>query len=150
MLIESPTTIDSSISLTISKANIISLTKNFVENEKIVETQTISSKFSDEAGIVSSGTRLWSSFGYDSKQTNNFNMSKVNCPVNTIIYIDQAYLTVKNNKKMYYADIFFGGGQVTEALIPPENISNYVCKEREVKLVSPRYDPSTGGFLGLN
>ena len=40
-------------------------------------------------------------------------------------------------------------GQVIEALNPPENISSYVCKERETKLVRPRYDPTTGDFLGL-
>ena len=40
-------------------------------------------------------------------------------------------------------------GHVAEALNLLEDISNYVCKEREVKLIRLRYDPSTGDFLGL-
>ena len=31
----------------------------------------------------------------------------------------------------------------------PEEVSSYVLKEREVKLISPKYEPSTGEFLGL-
>ena len=102
-----------------------------------METQIIASKFSDKTGLVSS-----------TEQTNNFNMAKVNYPENAIIYINQVYLTGKNNKKMYYAD-FFILDQVIEALNSHENITNYVCKEKEVKLIRPRYDPSTGDFLGL-
>ena len=49
---------------------------------------------------------------------------------------------------MYYADYVILG-QVTEALNPSENISSYVCKERETKLVRPRYDPTTNDFVGL-
>ena len=49
---------------------------------------------------------------------------------------------------MYYADYVILG-QVIEALNPSENISSYVCKERETKLVRPRYDPTTDDFLGL-
>ena len=49
---------------------------------------------------------------------------------------------------MFYADYVILG-QVIEALNSPENISNYVCKERETKLVRRKYDPSTGDFLGL-
>lgn len=49
---------------------------------------------------------------------------------------------------MYYADYLLIG-QIIEASNPPENIDTYVCKEREVKLVRPRYEVSTGEFLGL-
>ena len=50
---------------------------------------------------------------------------------------------------MYYVDYFLIG-QIIEASIPPENIDTYVCKEREVKLVRPKYDVSSGEFLGLH
>ena len=43
---------------------------------------------------------------------------------------------------MYYAD-FFLIGQIIEAINPPENVSNYVCKDREVMLFKPRFDVST-------
>ena len=31
----------------------------------------------------------------------------------------------------------------------PEDIRNYVCREREVKFYRPQYDPQSGQFLGL-
>ena len=42
---------------------------------------------------------------------------------------------------------FFILGQVNEALNPPEDLSTYDFKDREVKLFRPRYDPITGTFL---
>ena len=49
---------------------------------------------------------------------------------------------------MCYADYFLIS-QITEASNPPEDIDTYVCKEREVKLVRPKYDVSIEEFLGL-
>ena len=75
-------------------------------------------------------------------------MDKENYLENSTIYINQGYLTIKDNKKLYCVDYYILG-QVTECISPPEDISNYVCKEREVKVYSPRYDPATGQFRGL-
>ena len=49
---------------------------------------------------------------------------------------------------MYYGGHFLLG-QIIEAINPPENIANHVCKDREVEYYSPRYDASTSHFLGL-
>ena len=49
---------------------------------------------------------------------------------------------------MFYADYFLID-QIIEVIYPPENIANYVCKNREVKFHRQRYDTSTGQFLGL-
>lgn len=46
---------------------------------------------------------------------------------------------IQKNKKMFYADYFLIG-QMIEVSNPPENIDTYVCKEREVKLVTPKYN----------
>ena len=73
------------------------LTKNLVENEKNIETKVTTSKFNDETGTVTSGSRLWSIFGYFSDQTTNFNMKKVNYPENSIISINQGYLIIKKS-----------------------------------------------------
>ena len=40
-------------------------------------------------------------------------------------------------------------GQIIEAINPPKNISNYVCKECEVKMYRLCYDTVTGQFLSL-
>ena len=49
---------------------------------------------------------------------------------------------------MYYADHIILG-QAIDVLNPPEDISSYVLKEREVKMTRPCYDSLNGEFLGL-
>ena len=61
-----------------------------------------------------------------------YHLDKENFPENIIIYISQGYLTIKDNKWMFYADYF---------LI---DVRNYVFKGREVKFYRPRYDPQLG------
>ena len=75
-------------------------------------------------------------------------MDKENYPENSIIYLNQGYLTIKDNKKIYYADYYILG-QINVCINPPEDIQNYVCKEREVQMYRPGYDPVLGQFLGL-
>lgn len=97
---------------------------------------------------VSTSTHICQQYGNFNQQPSELNMKKNNCPENSIIYINKEYLTVENNKKMNYDD-HFTLGQIMEAINPPENTENYVCKDREVKYYRPRYDVSTGQLLGL-
>ena len=106
------------------------------------------SKFNDEVAPVTSGSCLWPKFAYFSEQSTNFNLKKVNFQENSIIYVNQRYLKIKNNKNMIHAD-FYILGQIIEALNAPKDISSYVCKKREVKIIRPRYEQTTGEFLGL-
>ena len=46
------------MSKAINKANVISLTKNIVDNEKNIKTQLIASKFTDDSGYITLGQRL--------------------------------------------------------------------------------------------
>ena len=55
----------------------------------------------------------------------------------SIIYINQGYLTIKDNKRLYYGDYYILG-QVIECLNPPEDISNYICQDCDVKVFRPR------------
>ena len=48
---------------------------------------------------------------------------------------------------MFYADYYILG-QIIEVLNVPEDVCSYVCKEREVKMVRPRYEPTTNQLLG--
>ena len=75
-------------------------------------------------------------------------MEKEHHPEDSIIYINQGYLIIKDNKRLYYVDYYILG-QVMECLNPPEDISNYVCQDREVKIYRPKYDIVTRKFLGL-
>ena len=64
-------------------------------------------------------------------------LENVKYPENSISYLNQGYLSIKKNKKMFYAD-YFVIGQIIEVLKPSENTDAYVCKEKEVKLVRPK------------
>ena len=50
---------------------------------------------------------------------------------------------------MIYYYYFFIIEQIVEVSNPPEDISTYVLKENEVRMVRPKYNPETGEFLGL-
>lgn len=142
------TAVDNAVSDAIKLSKQISLTKNISFPEKNIETTIVASEFDDENGQVFSTSRIWPEVGYFNNQLTDFNMKKVNYPENLVIYVNQAYLTVQNSKKMFYVN-FYLIGQIIEALNPPENIANYVCKDCEVKIYKPRYDVSTVQFLGL-
>ena len=81
----------------------------------------------------------------ENNRKSNLGMEKVNYSENKILYLNQGYLTVK---KKSYCD-FYILGQILEALNPPEDISTYVLKENEVKMIRPKYNIETGKFLGL-
>ena len=142
------TAVDNAVSDAIKLSKQISLTKNISFPEKNIETTIVASEFDDENGQVFSTSRIWPEVGYFNNQLTDFNMKKVNYPENLVIYVNQAYLTVQNSKKKFYVN-FYLIGQIIEALNPPENIANYVCKDCEVKIYKPRYDVSTVQFLGL-
>ena len=48
-------------------------------------------------------------------------------------YLNQGYRSYKDNRKIYYGDYYILG-QIVECANLPENITNYVFKDREVKL----------------
>ena len=59
-----------------------------------------------------------------------FLVEKANMPEMTALYVNQAYLSYKDNKKIYYYE-FFIIGQVTLRLDPPEDLKNYIHTKRE-------------------
>ena len=66
----------------------------------------------------------------------------------TIFYVNLAYLSYKDNKKIYYTDVYILG-QVVPLLNSPEDLKNYELKSNEVKIIKPKYDPISGEFLRL-
>lgn len=122
---------DNSISDAIKRSGDISLTKNIALPERNTETTIAATKF--ENGHVKNTTCVWPEYGLLKEQPFDFHTDKENIPENSIIYVNQGYLTIKDNKRLLYADYFLLG-QVIEAINPPEAIRNYVCKEHEVKL----------------
>ena len=93
-------------------------------------------------------TALFKNNGFFSSQVCDFSLEKTNLPENTILYLNQCYLSHKDNKKIYYTDIFIIG-QITPLMNQPENLEEYALQENEVKILRSKYDNLTGQFLDL-
>ena len=101
-----------------------------------------------ESGEKRNSIDSWSKNEFFSSQVCDFSLEKANLPENTIFYVNQGYLSYKDNKKVYYTDIFIIG-QVTQLLNLPENLEDYELKPNEVKIIRSKYHTVTGQFLGL-
>ena len=69
-------------------------------------------------------------------------------PEKTLFYVNQGYQSYKDNKKVYYNDIF-----IIALIMPlahqPKDIESYILNDDEVKILRGRYDPVSGEFLGI-
>ena len=100
-------------------------------------------------GFKRNSADLWSKEGFFRSQDCDFSLEKGNVPKMTIFYLNQAYLSYKDNKKVYYTDVYIIG-QVVSLLNPPEDLKNYQLKSDKTKLIKPKYDPVSGQVLGLS
>ena len=135
--------IDSGISDTIQQSLKLTMTKVLEKNGRT--EMTISTE--KEQGKRNS-TALFKNNGFFSSQVCDFSLEKTDLPENTILYLNQCYLSHKDNKKICYTDIFIIG-QITPSLNQPENLEEYTLQENEVKILRSKYDNVTGQFLGL-
>ena len=69
-------------------------------------------------------------------------------PENTLFYVNQGYQSYKDNKKVYYNDIFIIA-QIMPLAHQLKDIESYVLNDDEVKNLRSRYDPVSGEFLGI-
>ena len=90
----------------------------------------------------------WKDFGFFDSEICEFNIEKVNMPENTLFYVNQGYQSYKDNKKVYYNDIFIIA-QIMPVAHQPKDIESYVLNNGEVKILRSRYDPVSGEFLGI-
>ena len=77
------------------------MTKNIALREQSIQTTVVVTRF--ENGNGKSTTCFWPEFEYFKQQPCDFRMEKENCPENSIIYINQGYLTIKGT---FYGNIF--------------------------------------------
>ena len=66
--------------------------------------------------------------GHFKQQACGFHMIKEDYPKNSIMYISQGFLTIKDNKIFYYDDHYLFG-EINKCINPPEDIHNCICKE---------------------
>ena len=132
------TEIDSSISRAVKDSNKISMVINIFGDGRI---ETV-----EKSSFKRNTTDVWWNYGFFKHQPCNFGVEKENISENSLIDLNQGNELPKDNEKVYYGD-FVILGQVNKALNPPEDLSTYKFKDREVKLFRRRYDPITGTFL---
>ena len=78
------------------------LTK-ITENDGVRTEMSLSTKTSEKKP---KSVSMWKDFGFFSSKICEFNIEKVNMPENTLFYVNQGYQSYKDNKKVYYNDIF--------------------------------------------
>ena len=123
------------------------LSKEMADKDRSLKTQLLI--IENEGKDVLSGEKVWKNNGFFGDIKPEMNLEKVNLPENTLIYINQSYLsTVKSGDIAMYNHNFILGQLITAAN-QPTDIENYVCKDNKVKLFCCIYDLATGEFNGI-
>ena len=91
---------------------------------------------------------IWEQNGFLGEEKSDFELSKRNYPEISLLYLNQAYLTVQKGEDKVYSDHVILG-QISAAANSPDDMKTYECAENEVKLVAPFYNEQTGEVLGL-
>ena len=131
----------------IEKANMLLMSKEISDKDRSMKTQLLL-RTSDSDEKVS-GEKVWRENGFFKEIKPEMNIEKVNIPENTLLYINQGFLsTVKSGELAMYVHNFIIG-QLIIAANQPENINEYQCADNEVKLLSCVYDIESGKFKGL-
>ena len=131
----------------IEKANMLLMSKEVSDKDRSMKTQLLMTTSGSDEKI--SGERVWKENGFFSEVKPEMNIEKVNIPENTLLYINQGFIsTVKNGDLAMYVHNFIVG-QLLVAANQPDDITTYSCKENEVKLLTCVYDLESGKFKGL-
>ena len=77
------------------------------------------------------------------------NIEKANIPENTLLYVNQGFISMVKSGELAMYVYNFIIGQLRIAANQPKDINDYSCKENEVKLLSCVYDLESGDFKGL-
>ena len=133
--------------LQIEKANMLLMSKEVSDKDRSMKTQLLMTTSGSDEKI--SGERVWRENGFFSEVKPEMNIEKVNIPENTLLYINQGFIsTVKNGDLAMYVHNFIVG-QLLVAANQPDDITTYSCKDNEVKLLTCVYDLESGKFKGL-
>ena len=133
----------------IEKANMLLMSKEVSDKDRSMKTQLLMTTSGSSSDEKVSGERVWKENGYFLEVKPEMNIEKVNIPENTLLYINQGFIsTVKNGDLAMYVHNFIIG-QLLVAANQPDDITTYSCKENEVKLLTCVYDLESGKFKGL-
>ena len=134
-------------SLQIEKANMLLMSKEVSDKDRSMKTQLLMTTSNSDEKV--SGEKVWKENGFFKEIKPEMNIEKVNIPENTLLYINQGFIsTVKSGELAMYVHNFIIG-QLIIAANQPENINEHQCADNEVKLLSCVYDIESGKFKGL-
>ena len=76
--------------------------KATTKKDRKISTKIVAATFENEiCSEEVSSERVWKQYGFFDARKSDFNVEKVNVPENMLFYLNQSYLTVKKNKKIY-------------------------------------------------
>ena len=96
--------IDSSIRTAIQNSNRINIKKVFENGNDRTEMSLSIVSQSEEKKPNS--VPMWKNNGFFADECCDFSIEKVNMPENTLFYVNQGYQSYKDDKKVYYNDVF--------------------------------------------
>ena len=137
--------IDSSIGSTIQNSSGLTMRKVIESRDGRTEMTVDTVNYEEK---VKRSINLWESFRYFGTESCHFSIEKANLPENTLFYINQAYQSFKDGKKVYYNDVFTIA-QIMPLAHQPKDIKSYELNDSEVKILRSRYDPISSKFLGI-
>ena len=132
---------ESGIFTAVKDSTKLSMTKNVFNSQ--METTITAEK--DCGGFKRSSTDLWPNYGYLKQQACDFSVEKANMPEKTAFYINQAYLSYKDNKKNILLRYICPWSSNTNA----ESSWRFEKLYTKGEIVRPKYDVLSGQFLRL-
>ena len=101
-------------------------------------------------GVEKVGEQVWEQNGCFGKISPDYSCHKNDFPENCLVYINQAYLTVKERDTMIYCDYVILAQIVAYRSFEVENIDEAIKEDKRlVKIYMPMYDNATGKFMGV-
>ena len=133
----------------IEKANMLLMSKEVSDKDRSMKTQLLMSSPVNKSEEKVSGEKVWNENGFFKEIKPEMNIEKANIPENTLLYVNQGFIsTVRSGELAMYVHNFIIGQLIISAN-QPKDINEYSCKENEVKLLSCVYDLESGDFKGL-
>lgn len=92
--------LESSASSVLKRANLLTLIKTILDKNRNVSTKIVATTHEKSGAIVEvSGEKIWPIEGYFKNQMTDYDTEKVNYPQNSIFYVNQRNLIIKQKRK---------------------------------------------------
>ena len=108
------------------KANIMSLSKEISKGDRAIRSKVVVANIDGEK---KSSEAVWEKDGFFGTINPDLSIHKKDFPENALVYINQAYLTVKDGEVMIYFDYVILG-QLIALKNPPEDLDEAVKNEK--------------------